>query len=499
VVKKKLLDYSKFDNIADSDDEAIVPASKQVTLPLGMPREQVSREDYCTVMKTLLANKDLPAVPIPDLEQMWGYYKYGGMDEQALLDQACEVLGQLPIRLGPVEWKANTYALTKKLETESREDEARMWCVVHMSRFPRDPDGYYNHGVLLNKLHDKVKFAASPMTRIPTLEDGVPASKLVPIAQYLEMFSKAAIDNYRKCLKVDPKQRAAYINLIGCLERNEPARWYEQVHEIATQAVKYRIWYNMWQRPPHFVESLPAKPVHDPQDFDLCRALEENYPTIRAEYDAYLQKLVNRKDWDDLDTTPGLGDVGSRDGALHDAGLTKSGKWQEVPLFTNCTLQRTYAEHFPETVKILTRHCSDATGLAYCGGGDTIFSVITPGTRLRPHCGPSNSRLTCHLGIHIPRTSEQGLIWRVVQHKAGWTEGKCICFDDSFEHEVVYEEQRRDEPYPGARVVLLVNFWHPDFAFKNDPAWRQKSDPTLGNADVESLPQTALMKKEGNR
>ena len=28
----------------------------------------------------------------------WGYYKYGGMDEQALLDQACEVLGKFPCR-----------------------------------------------------------------------------------------------------------------------------------------------------------------------------------------------------------------------------------------------------------------------------------------------------------------------------------------------------------------------------------------------------------------
>ena len=28
---------------------------------------------------------------------------------------------------------------------------------------------------------------------------------------------------------------------------------------------------------------------------------------IKAEYEAYKQKLANRKDWDDSDTTPGLG------------------------------------------------------------------------------------------------------------------------------------------------------------------------------------------------
>ena len=65
-------------------------------------------------------------------------------------------------------------------------------------------------------------------------------------------------------------------------------------------------------------------------------------------------------------------------------------------------------EHFPETTKILQTFCGDATGLAFCGGGDVIFSVLTPGTKLRPHCGPSNARLTCHLGIRVrePRARE---------------------------------------------------------------------------------------------
>lgn len=87
--------------------------------------------------------------------------------------------------------------------------------------------------------------------------------------------------------------------------------------------------------------------------------------------------------------------MGDRPGALHDGGLRKSGKWQEVPLFTNCTMQREYTEPrsrgvrllrclkelFPETTALLQRHGADATGLAFCGGGDVIFSVLTPGTR----------------------------------------------------------------------------------------------------------------------
>jgi hypothetical protein len=35
-------------------------------------------------------------------------------------------------------------------------------------------------------------------------------------------------------------------------------------------------------------------------------------------------------------------------------------------------------------------------------GGEILFSILEPGTHLRPHCGPSNNRLTVHLGLMIP-------------------------------------------------------------------------------------------------
>merc|ERR1712194_226778 len=199
---------------------------------------------------------------------------------------------------------------------------------------------------------------------------------------------------------------------------------------------------------------------------------------------------------DDSDTTPGMGDVGARAGALHDGGLTKSGRWREVPLSTNCTLQREYAEYFPETVQLLQAHCRDAMGLALCGGGDVILSSLAPGTRLRPHCGPSNSRLTCHMGIKVPKTKEGCWIRVAGEEPRGWEEGRCMVFDDSFEHEVVYEEASVHEAYPGDRVVLLANFWHPEFEFKNDPDWWAKSDKYLSSVDLETLPKTTLMVAE---
>merc|ERR1711862_796383 len=88
------------------------------------------------------------------------------------------------------------------------------------------------------------------------------------------------------------------------------------------------------------------------------------------------------------------------------------------------------------------------------GGGECLFSSLKAGTQLKPHCGASNLRLTCHLGLIIP----QG--WSIMcgGETRHWEEEKCLCFDDSFEHEVNHNNTGNG----GNRIVLLLRFWHPD-------------------------------------
>lgn len=50
-------------------------------------------------------------------------------------------------------------------------------------------------------------------------------------------------------------------------------------------------------------------------------------------------------------------------------------------------------------------------------------------------CGPSNNRLTVHVGLVVP----PGLSITVGGETRGWTEGEAIVFDDSFEHEVAHQ------------------------------------------------------------
>ena len=82
--------------------------------------------------------------------------------------------------------------------------------------------------------------------------------------------------------------------------------------------------------------------------------------------------------------------------------------------------------------------------------GSAYFSVLSPGARLRPHCGPSNARLRWHVGLSIG--SDAGM--RVGNRTRQWREGEALLFDDSFEHEVWNEGS-------APRLIFIVDAWHP--------------------------------------
>ena len=80
-------------------------------------------------------------------------------------------------------------------------------------------------------------------------------------------------------------------------------------------------------------------------------------------------------------------------------------------------------------------------------------SIHSAGTHVTPHCGTTNTRLPCHLGLVVPERCRI----RVGSEICEWQEGKCLVFDDSFEHEVWHDGDRD-------RVVLILDVWHTDLS-----------------------------------
>jgi tetratricopeptide (TPR) repeat protein len=108
--------------------------------------------------------------------------------------------------------------------------------------------------------------------------------------------------------------------------------------------------------------------------------------------------------------------------------------------------------HFPRLMAMLSELAALPYGpMGQLPKGSVEMSVLLPQTRIKSHCGPSNHRLRMHLGIEIPPESAI----EVGGRRERWEEGKVLVFDDSYEHQVWNNAT-------SPRVVLIVDFWHPE-------------------------------------
>jgi len=82
---------------------------------------------------------------------------------------------------------------------------------------------------------------------------------------------------------------------------------------------------------------------------------------------------------------------------------------------------------------------------------ETLFSVLRPGTHILPHRGVTNTRLVTHLPLIVPPDCAINVGGELHE----WQEGRCVTFDDTFEHEAW---NRSDH----TRVVMILDSWNPD-------------------------------------
>lgn len=79
-----------------------------------------------------------------------------------------------------------------------------------------------------------------------------------------------------------------------------------------------------------------------------------------------------------------------------------------------------------------------------------FFSALKPHTRIPPHHGATNCRLTVHLPLVIP----PHCALQVGNHVRPWTMGELLIFDDTIEHAAWNDSDQ-------LRVVLIFDVWHP--------------------------------------
>lgn len=186
------------------------------------------------------------------------------------------------------------------------------------------------------------------------------------------------------------------------------------------------------------IPSLPSPPWFDPSLLPWLPRLEAAFPALREEAMAVLaahdgvQPFLVAPDGTSLDPYLGGGAQARwdafffyRDGERHAANAAQAPR--TAATLESLPLVR-IREHAPEI----------------------CFSILAPGTHIKPHHGVTNARVVVHLPLLVPK----GCTLTVGDDERHWREGQAWAFDDTFLHEA---RNRSDE----TRVILLMDAWNP--------------------------------------
>lgn len=195
------------------------------------------------------------------------------------------------------------------------------------------------------------------------------------------------------------------------------------------------------QRPSFlYFPDLPATPYLDRSLFPWYEALEDQTDPLREELLSVLDERALLQ--------PFLGDAANAGGQSYLAGEAgATARWDGFFFHRHGRRYDDNCARCPRTAAAL-----QATTLVQIPGHapEALYSVLGPGSHIRPHTGVTNTRIVTHLPLLVP----EHCALRVAGQTHAWQTGRCISFDDTWEHEAWNRGTQ-------TRVVLLFDVWNP--------------------------------------
>lgn len=129
------------------------------------------------------------------------------------------------------------------------------------------------------------------------------------------------------------------------------------------------------------------------------------------------------------------------------AMATTPRRWKSFLLMYWTLAARANCAKCPRTMDILKR----IPHLTSCG-----FSLLEPGTTIKPHQGDTNAVYRCHLPLIVPAGAPQ-CAFRVGHETRSWEEGRLLVFCDAYTHTAWNNTDQ-------VRGVLLFDVMRPEYA-----------------------------------
>ena len=249
-----------------------------------------------------------------------------------------------------------------------------------------------------------------------------------------------ALKHARKVVEEDRAALTAALEppLAAVRERHGGAR--QRRVELCLEALmgKRSVYYSQptWM----YFPELPAIEFFEREDFPWLEALEAVSDDIRAEL---LRVLVADREGLQpyIDFPPDMPLDQFRE-------LNRSRRWSAYFLWNQSVAHAGHIARCPVTARTL-----EAVPLRpriEARAPTAFFSILDANTRIPPHTGVTNTRLTVHLPLVVP----PGCGFRVGGTTREWQPGKAWIFDDTIQHEAW---NTSDTP----RAILIFDIWNP--------------------------------------
>ena len=266
--------------------------------------------------------------------------------------------------------------------------------------------------------------------------------------KYLEIGAKL-MEKGMEPRKKETMTNVFYFGLSDCLRR---LKRYEEAEKVVHIGVQASVFLSRWQRSKYYMKHLTSKPNWKLEETGIMVALQnikKKWRKIRTEaLDVFHNELYPY--YPDLEKIRG------------------EGTWKVFQLYTNgikIVNAKTGKEnclHVPLTCKLLQ-------GIPFLSDnsmGSSSFSLLSSGSHVAPHSGPTNTRLRVHLGLDIPEQKDGDNIASSTRLRVGneyftWKNGELLIWDDSYDHEVWHYH-----PKNHSRLIFMVDLWHPELTIK---------------------------------
>ena len=129
--------------------------------------------------------------------------------------------------------------------------------------------------------------------------------------------------------------------------------------------------------------------------------------------------------------------------------LNRSRRWSAYFLWNQSAPNAGHLARCPTTARVLEATAVPRPRVA-ARAPTAFFSLLEANTRIPPHTGVTNTRLTVHLPLIVP----PGCGFRVGGTTREWVPGKAWVFDDTIEHDAW-------NPSDTPRAILIFDIWNP--------------------------------------